>query len=166
MGTEDTVDRMENSIITDTNVIEDREYTIEEIIERWNELGFLDGFPEDKKEVLAMNYENMARYLIYNNEDNVEDSFSTIIFPVIRKITSVIPIKFDSRMLVKYILGITIEDLEQYVSDTIKEYLKQNENKNMWTSYFMQDEVIYVDGIDLEAEICAAFSEYLIDKLK
>ena len=69
-------------------------------------------------------------------------------------------------MLVKYILGITIEDLEQYVSDTIKEYLKQNENKNMWTSYFMQDEVIYVDGIDLEAEICAAFSEYLIDKLK
>lgn len=51
MGTEDTVDRMENSIITDTNVIEDREYTIEEIIERWNELGFLDGFPEDKKEV-------------------------------------------------------------------------------------------------------------------
>lgn len=36
----------------------------------------------------------------------------------------------------------------------------------MWTSYFMQDEVIYVDGIDLEAEICAAFSEYLIDKLK
>lgn len=124
MGTEDTVDRMENSIITDTNVIEDREYTIEEIIERWNELRFLDGFPEDKKEVLAMNYENMARYLIYNNEDNVEDSFSTIIFPVIRKITSVIPIKFDSRMLVKYILGITIEDLEQYVSDTIKEYLK------------------------------------------
>lgn len=166
MGTEDTVDRMENSIITDTNVIEDREYTIEEIIERWDKLGFLDGFPEDKKEVLAMNYENMARYLIYNNEDNVEDSFSTIIFPVIRKITSVIPIKFDSRMLVKYILGITIEDLEQYVSDTIKEYLKQNENKNMWTSYFMQDEVIYVDGIDLEAEICTAFSEYLIDKLK
>ena len=133
MGTEDTVDRMENSIITDTNVIEDREYTIEEIIERWNELGFLDGFPEDKKEVLAMNYENMARYLIYNNEDNVEDSFSTIIFPVIRKITSVVPIKFDSRMLVKYILGITIEDLEQYVSDTIKEYLKQNENKNILT---------------------------------
>lgn len=166
MGTVDTVDRMENSIITDTNVIEDREYTIEEIIERWDKLGFLDGFPEDKKEVLAMNYENMARYLIYNNEDNVEDSFSTIIFPVIRKITSVIPIKFDSRMLVKYILGITIEDLEQYVSDTIKEYLKQNENKNMWTSYFMQDEVIYVDGIDLEAEICVAFSEYLIDKLK
>ena len=66
MGTEDTVDRMENSIITDTNVIEDREYTIEEIIERWDKLGFLDGFPEDKKEVLAMNYENMA-FLLYTS---------------------------------------------------------------------------------------------------
>lgn len=160
------IDKNNKMVFTDTNVIENREYTIEEIIERWDKLGFLDGFPEDKKEVLAINYENMAHYLIYNDEDNVEDSFSTIIFPIIRRITSKIPIKFDSRMLVKYILGITIENVEQYVSETVRKYLKQNKNKVIWDVYFMGDEIPCINNIDIEAEICAALSMYLIDKLK
>ena len=48
-------------------------------LERWEDLGFLEGLSKEKKEIAVNNFEKMAIFLI---ETNIE----TIVFPVIRKI--------------------------------------------------------------------------------
>lgn len=150
--------------------IENKEYSIEEIMKRWGEcLHFLDGFPEDKKEILAINFENMAHYLIYDNENDTDGSFETIIFPIIRKITSEVPIKFDCRMLTTYILNSKWENVQKYVNNDVKKIIEQNKDRGIFDILNSENECYTAydkEKIDLEAEICAALSEYLIDKLK
>ena len=48
-------------------------------LERWEDLGFLEGLSKEKKEIAANNFEKMAIFLI---ETNIE----TIVFPIIRRI--------------------------------------------------------------------------------
>lgn len=150
--------------------IENKEYSIEDIMKRWGEcLHFLDGFPEDKKEILAINFENMAHYLIYDSENDTDGSFETIIFPIIRKVTSEVPIKFDCRMLTKYVLNSKWEDIQKYVNNDVQKIIEQNKDRGIFDILNAENEcyTVYGNGkIDLEAEICAALSEYLIDKLK
>lgn len=148
------------------DIIENKTYTNEEIVKRWGELGFLEGFPDDKKETLARNYENMAHYLIYDDKENTKESFQMVIFPILRRITFEIPIIFDCRMLVKYLLNVKTEDIQNYVHNDVIEYLEKNKDKEVWETYFKSEEITRVNNIDLEAEICAALSEYIIHKLK
>lgn len=148
------------------DVIEDKVYTDEEILKRWVELGFLEGFPDDKKMVLAKNFENMAHYLAFDNDDITKENFNIVIFPILRRITFEIPILFDCRMLVQYLLNVKVEDIQKYVGEDVIEYLEKNKDKDIWETYFMPDEIIRFNHIDLEAEICAALSEYIIHKLK
>lgn len=61
----------------------------EETIQKWDELGFLDGLNGHLKDNIAQLYENEASYLI--NEAAVSDasgSFETVVFPIIRRVFS------------------------------------------------------------------------------
>lgn len=133
--------------------------TIKEIVEKWDALGYLNGIPEDKREILAINFENMGHYLIYDNEDDTNECFEAIIFNVIRKLASEVPIKFDCRMLTKYVLNSKCKDVQKYVNNDVEKIIEQNKDRGIF-------DLLNKEKIDLESEICTALSEYLIDKLK
>ena len=61
----------------------------EDIQNRWEKLGFVEGLPEGIKENVATLYENEARHLIYEATaaDN-SGSFETVVFPIIRRVFS------------------------------------------------------------------------------
>jgi hypothetical protein len=61
----------------------------EDTINKWNDLGFLEGLDGYEKDNIAQLYENQASYLI--NEAAVSDSagsFETVVFPIIRRVFS------------------------------------------------------------------------------
>ena len=49
------------------------------VLERWEKIGFLEGIPNQRKNIVANNFEKMAWFVL-------ETNISLIIFPVIRKI--------------------------------------------------------------------------------
>jgi len=61
----------------------------EDTINKWDDLGFLEGLEGHSKDNIAQLYENQASYLI--NEAAVSDasgSFETVVFPIIRRVFS------------------------------------------------------------------------------
>ena len=61
----------------------------EDTIQKWDDLGFLEGLDGHQKDNIAQLYENQASYLI--NEAAVSDasgSFETVVFPIIRRVFS------------------------------------------------------------------------------
>ena len=61
----------------------------EDTINKWDNLGFLEGLDGHQKDNIAQLYENQASYLI--NEAAVSDasgSFETVVFPIIRRVFS------------------------------------------------------------------------------
>ena len=61
----------------------------EDIQNRWESLGFVDGLEGNIKENIATLYENEAKHLIYEAtaSDN-SGSFETVVFPIIRRVFS------------------------------------------------------------------------------
>ena len=61
----------------------------QDIQERWERLGFVDGLQGHIKENIATLYENEAKHLIYEAtaSDN-SGSFETVVFPIIRRVFS------------------------------------------------------------------------------
>ena len=61
----------------------------EEVQNRWQKFGFLEGLPEGICENVATLYENEAKHLIYEATaaDN-SGSFETVVFPIIRRVFS------------------------------------------------------------------------------
>ena len=61
----------------------------EEVQNRWQNMGFLEGLPEGIMENVATLYENEAKHLIYEATaaDN-SGSFETVVFPIIRRVFS------------------------------------------------------------------------------
>ena len=58
-----------------------------ELIELWNDLGFLDGVEEEKKERLSREYQKAADFLMENG-DKINGNLEFMFFPIIRRIVS------------------------------------------------------------------------------
>ena len=61
----------------------------EDVINKWNKLGFLDGLNGYNKDNVAQLFENQASYLI-NEQTSASDSgsFETVVFPIVRRVFS------------------------------------------------------------------------------
>ena len=61
----------------------------EEIQNRWEQLGFVEGLQGSIKENIATLYENQAKYLLHEATDaDNSGSFETVVFPIIRRVFS------------------------------------------------------------------------------
>ena len=60
-----------------------------DVIDRWSNLGLLEGLEGYKKENIAQLYENQASYLL-NEATSIgsEGSFETVVFPIVRRVFS------------------------------------------------------------------------------
>lgn len=75
-------------VITDNindNLTEKDRY-LDNVSNRWNKIGMLDEFPEEKKENLAELYEFTLNELLKYGEDELDNNIGTVIFPIIYRV--------------------------------------------------------------------------------
>lgn len=109
-----------------------------ELIEFWNDLGFLDGVEEEKKERLSREYQKAADFLMENG-DKINENLEFMLFPIIRRIVSLTDI-------------FTEIDINKII-DLFPNCQKRAEKICATDSH-----------IDKEAEICLLISEEYIEK--
>jgi hypothetical protein len=56
----------------------------QEIVERWDQIGLLDGVEGYRKTLIALYFDEAARYVLHHNLEN--SSFADYIFPIIRRL--------------------------------------------------------------------------------
>lgn len=99
--------------------IDDR---IKEYLDRWEKLGFLRGFPEERKEELAFAFEQLAVFLIYCEYDQTDRlfdkdeygnrPFETIGFPMTRRVIGNLePNVFDFQKFLEYCKIFNVNDI-------------------------------------------------------
>lgn len=139
----------------------------QDIQERWEKLGFVEGLQGHIKENIATLYENEAKHLIYEAtaSDN-SGSFETVVFPIIRRVFSkllandIVSVQAMNLPIGKlfFILPVTSERQWDFQNegqltdgDTgshagLMGYERQNRNKNGATEnrYYLPDEVVNV----------------------
>ncbi len=110
-------------------------FDIEEIINKWCKLGFLEQMPENLKPIVALKYELVALCIVSNDSYLNNTTLSNGIFPIIYRI---------------YKQGKTIPNVETFIRQAYGFYLNNREAR--------QDLSAWSD-IDVEAEMCALFVE-------
>ena len=109
-------------------------FNIEELIEKWQELGFLEQMPENLKPNVVLKYE-LASIFLLNNDDYLDNTMLlNISFPVIYRI---------------YKQGKTIPDVKSFIRQLIM-FIGTNRET-------MQD--LTFSNVAMESEMCGLFVE-------
>ena len=106
-------------------------FDIEEITNKWYELGFLEQTPENLKPVLALKYELVANYVVSHDSYMGNTTLSNVIFPIVYRI---------------YKKGKTILNVESFIRQA-HEFFLNDRDLSGWSN------------TDVEAEMCALFVE-------
>ena len=108
---------------------------LEEMIEKWDRLGFLDGLTEELKGNTAMTYERAATILVGDGPlHGTGDFLVTAIFPVIYRISK-------TGLVIKNVPDL-IQKFDQFITD----------NRQVMNDLHGVD-------FDVEAEMCRIFAE-------
>jgi len=110
-------------------------FDVEEITNKWCDLGFLEQMPENLKSIVALKYELVANHMLSNDSYMDDTTLSNSIFPIIYRI---------------YKQGKTIPNVETFIRQTHGFFLNNRE--------IMRDFPVF-PGVDMEAEMCALFVE-------
>lgn len=115
---------------------------LEEVIEKWGNLGFLDGLTEEFKGNTAITYEKAATILISDGPLYVSGDFLiTAIFPIIYRICK-------TGLIIKNVPNL-IQKFDQFITDN-REVISDLHGTNF----------------DAEAELCSFFAEDYCEWIK
>lgn len=109
-----------------------------ELVNFWDNLGFLQGVEEEKKERLSREYQKAADFLMEKG-DKINENFEVILFPIIRRIVSLTD-RFTEIDINK------INDLLPYCKKKIDKLCSDD------------------TSLDKEAELCVFISEEYAEK--
>ena len=110
-------------------------FNIEELIEKWQELGFLEQMPENLKPLVALKFELTAEFLL-NNDDYLDNTILlNMSFPLIHRMCR---------------QGNTIPNVESFIRQ-LSMFIGTNHETIQGLSAF--------PNVDMEAEMCALFAE-------
>ena len=95
---------------------------IKEYLDRWEKIGFLERFPENRKEELAFAFEQLAVFLIFCKSDQTDKlfdkdeygnrPFETFGFPMTRKVVGDLePNEFDFQKFLEYCKIFNVNDI-------------------------------------------------------
>lgn len=110
-------------------------FNIEELIEKWQELGFLEQMPENLKPNVALKYELVAIFLMDNDGYLDNTMLLNMSFPIIYRI---------------YKQGKTIPDVESFIRQL---------SMFIGTNHETIQDLNSFPNVDVEAEMCALFVE-------
>lgn len=135
---------------------------IKQIADRWAQLGFTEGFPEERKEELAYAYEQLAIFLIFCEDDQTDrlfkkdGSFETVGFPMTRMVLSCLePNEFDFQKFIKYCKIFNSNDFIE-LADKLNPLMHDDPNYPWHRKY----------DVDLVAKAVYYVSEMIIEKFK
>lgn len=117
---------------------------LDEYIERWDKLGFIEGLQGETKEMAALAFEQLATLIIFSVYKWTNDYFDTVLFPIVRRIIDKIGDKFSIKTF----------------------YYMLRDNLNFIAKKFddMQWNMEAYNGrIDIEAEFVITISEVIAD---
>lgn len=139
---------------------------IKEYLDRWEKLGFSQGFPEDRKEELAFAFEQLAVFLIFCEDDQTDRlfdkdeygnrPFETIGFPMTRRVIGNLePNVFDFQKFLKYCKIFNVNDMINLANE-MNPLTNDDPNYPLRRRY----------NIDTEAEAVALACEMIEEKFK
>jgi len=70
---------------------------LDEYVERWDKLGFIEGLQGETKEMTALAFEQLATLIIFSVYKWTNDYFDTVLFPIVRRIIDKIGDKFSTK---------------------------------------------------------------------
>jgi hypothetical protein len=117
---------------------------LDEYVERWDKLGFIEGLQGEAKEMTALAFEQLATLIIFSVYKWTNDYFDTVLFPIVRRIIDKIGDKFSTKTF----------------------YYMLRDNLNFIAKKFddMQWNMEAYNGrIDIEAEFVITISEVIAD---
>lgn len=117
---------------------------LDEYVERWDKLGFIEGLQGETKEMTALAFEQLATLIIFSVYKWTNDYFDTVLFPIVRRIIDKIGDKFSTKTF----------------------YYMLRDNLNFIAKKFddMQWNMEAYNGrIDIEAEFVITISEVITD---
>ena len=125
---------------------------IEEYLDRWGKLGFIEGLEGEVRERCAVGMEQLAVYLLTENESykNFDVSFETIGFPMIRRICC----GFIGNQ--EKLNGLDLFDFEKFIK-----YCKELDIVGLMNEI---DSLPHWNKIDVEAEACLLACEMIINR--
>ena len=138
---------------------------LEKYVERWKQLGFIEGFPEERKEELAYAYEQLAQFLIFCAVDQTDALFTdqnkyfdTVGFPMIRRVMGNLePNEFDFQKFIKYCKEFNVNDIINEVEELNPIIQPWEPGRGIVRKYF---------SMDAEAEAVALCCEMIEEKYK
>jgi hypothetical protein len=153
-----------------------RDMSAKEAVKRWEKYGFLEGIGNETVKIcIVKSYDDLVEYVVKNNYFNGKYEFFTVIsFPLIRRVIGKVTTLLNPEKVWDYIMNTDFNQIYQYlvngkgnVVHYISPYLK---GKKIFEIYNIDADVIKqinknAKG-DIEAEIIAALSDYIIDDLK
>lgn len=124
---------------------------IEKYLERWGNLGFIEGLDGEVRERCAVAMEQLAIYLICEaTENNLTGPFETIGFPMIRRVVC------GSVGNQEKLNDLDLFDFEKFIK-----YCKELDTVKLIDEI---SNIPHLNQIDLEAEACAIACEMMIRK--
>lgn len=117
---------------------------LDEYIERWDKLGFIEGLQGETKEMAALAFEQLATLIIFSVYKWTNDYFDTVLFPIVRRIIDKIGDKFSTQTFY-YMLRNNINFISKKFDDM------------QWNMK------AYNGRIDIEAEFVITISEVIAD---
>ena len=117
---------------------------LDEYVERWNKLGFIEGLQGETKEMTALAFEQLATLIIFSVYKWTNDYFEAVLFPMVRRIINEIGNKFNIKTFY-YLLRENIDFIAKIFDDM------------QWNME------AYNGKIDIEAEFVITISKVIAD---
>ena len=117
---------------------------LDEYVERWDKLGFIEGLQGETKEMTALAFEQLATLIIFSVYKWTNDYFDTVLFPIVRRIIDKIGDKFSTKTFY-YMLRNNLNFIAKKFDDM------------QWNME------AYNGRIDIEAEFVITISEVIAD---
>ena len=94
---------------------EDKEL-LEMVLDRWEQLGFIEGLNGDNRERTAVAFEQMASIMVNANEGKFDEKCEVVIFPVIRMLMPKVVEKYSTKKVVDSIKGVNIKEISESIN--------------------------------------------------
>lgn len=128
-------------------------------IEKWEKWGLLERLEGEQKKECAICFEQMARYLLCKPDSERDETFETVVFPIIRRVLTGEGRKDGAEGIGSFNGKFYPKEIEDF-------YYNNIENVKSEVMRLGNEKGIKVEDLDFEAEWCALMSNKLIEKYK
>ena len=128
-------------------------------INLWERLGFLEGLEGEEKKECAICFGEMARYLLSKPDNETDETFETVVFPIIRRVITGVGRKDGVEGIRTFIGKFYPKEIEDFYYEHINDCVEE--------ARIQKERLIEKNGVyDEEAASICILSNKIIEKYK